>query len=131
MKVQEIMTRDVFTLPAGARAGAAAWTLDAELVSGAPVVDREGKVVGVISKTNLMQLAQDGHHRPQAKVADGMSDRIWSVRPEDGVLDAVQLMVDKSVHRVLVVDSAGKLEGIVTPMDVMRALARGPLGPRE
>jgi CBS domain containing-hemolysin-like protein len=38
---------------------------------------------------------------------------------------AVRLMANDLVHRAVVVDDKGKLVGVVTPMDVLRALARG------
>jgi CBS domain containing-hemolysin-like protein len=40
-------------------------------------------------------------------------------------MSAVRLMANESMHRAVVVDERGKLAGIVSPMDVLRALARG------
>ena len=54
-----------------------------------------------------------------------MTRVVRAVRPGDPVMFAVRLMADENVHRVVVVDDDGKLAGIVSAMDVLRALARG------
>jgi CBS domain-containing protein len=54
-----------------------------------------------------------------------MTRVVHAVRPGDTAMLAVRLMVNENVHRAVVVDDSGKLAGIVSPMDVLRALARG------
>jgi CBS domain-containing protein len=50
---------------------------------------------------------------------------VRAVRPGDPAMMAVRLMVNEDVHRAVVVDDRGKLAGIVSSLDVLRALARG------
>jgi len=54
-----------------------------------------------------------------------MTPVAWSVHPDAPAMDGVRLMVQKGIHRLVVVRRPGQVEGIVTSMDVMRALARG------
>jgi CBS domain-containing protein len=52
-----------------------------------------------------------------------MTRVVFGVREEDALKWAIRLMVDEHVHRVAVTDRAGHLVGIVTAMDVLRAIA--------
>jgi CBS-domain-containing membrane protein len=118
------MTTDVVTLAASTSVDDAARSFTFHHVSGTPVLE-QGRVVGVVSKSDLI----DPRHRPSAThnptVRDAMTKVVQAVRPGDPAMLAVRLMVEQSVHRAVVVDDHGKLAGIVSPMDVLRALARG------
>lgn len=124
LRVRDIMTREVITLVGSTSLEDAARSLTFHKVSGAPVMEH-GRIVGVVSKTDLV----DPRHRPSATgdrtVADAMTPVIYAVRPGDPALSAVRLMVEEGVHRVVVVDDNRRLAGIVSTMDVMRALASG------
>jgi CBS-domain-containing membrane protein len=124
LRVRDIMTTDVITLAASTTVDDAARSLTFHHVGGAPVLDR-GAIVGVVSKSDLV----DPRHRstPESKptVRDAMTKIVRAVRPGDPAMLAVRLMANENVHRAVVVDDHGKLVGIVSPMDVMRALARG------
>ena len=58
-------------------------------------------------------------------VDDVMTHLIFVVRPSDPAMLAVRLMVEEGVHRAVVVDDGGRLAGVISPMDVLRALAQG------
>src|SRR5690349_17753145 len=64
-------------------------------------------------------------------VDDVMTHLVFAVRSGDPAMLAVRLMVEEGIHRAVVVDEGGKLAGIVSPMDVLRALARGELMQRR
>lgn len=123
LRVRDIMTREVVSLAGDTPLETAAWRLASEAVSGAPVRDARGNLIGVLSKSDLVDLMRGAGQA--TRVEDAMTPGVWAVHPDAPALDAVQLMVDKSIHRVLVVRGPGKLEGIVTAMDVMRAIAGG------
>lgn len=122
LKIRDIMSHKVFTLRAEATAEDAAWGLVAHNVGGAPVRDRHGKLVGVLSKSDLVD---PDRAEPEASVADVMTPILMALHADDPALDAVRFMVMEGVHRVIVLDEAGQLTGIVTPMDVLRALVQG------
>ncbi len=124
LRIRDIMTTDVITLAARTSVEDAARSLTFHHVSGAPVIEG-GRIVGVVSKSDLV----DPRHRASTTVSptvrDVMTKVVLAVRPGDPAMLSVRLMVSESVHRAIVVDDHGKLAGIVSPMDVMRALARG------
>lgn len=116
------MTRDVYSLPADKSVESAAWRLSLDGMSGAPVRDAKGTVIGVLSATDLIDPLCKG-----TTVGDKMNPCVWAVAPDAPVMDAVNLMVAKDIHRVLVLSGPGKLAGIVTTMDILRAIADGKL----
>lgn len=58
-------------------------------------------------------------------VRDQMDKHVATLRPEDNILDAVGLLLEKRVTGAPVVDKAGKLIGILTEKDCLRLIARG------
>lgn len=122
--VRDIMTAKVITIPQCASSSEAAFTLTTHQVSGAPVVDQD-RVVGIASKTDLLYARVCASVDNSVTVGDVMTSLIFAVRPEDPAMLAVRLMVEEGIHHVVVVDEGQKLAGIVSLMDVLRALARG------
>lgn len=61
-------------------------------------------------------------------VSEAMTRRVISVGADDDATHAARVMVRTGAHRVLVVDAAGALEGIVSTMDIVRAVADGRIG---
>jgi CBS domain-containing protein len=125
LKVSTIMSETLFTISADATLEDAAFQLSAELVSGAPVHDADGKVVGIVSKTDIVDVERD--HKPLAmtKVKEIMHVDILSVTPNTPAKEAVALMSEHRLHRLLVADNDGSPRGMITSMDVVHAVARG------
>lgn len=121
-RVRDIMTPDVVTLAASTKLEDAARSMSFHRVSGAPVLER-GHIVGVISKTDLVDPKNRG--AMSGTVADLMTRITHAVQPDDPAILAARLMVEQGIHRVVVVDDRGRLAGIVTAMDVMRAVVEG------
>jgi CBS domain-containing protein len=118
------MTTDIVTLQASDTIADAARELIARRIGGAPVLDGN-RIVGVVSKSDLVDPRYWLDDGSQPTVDMAMTRLIYAVRPGDPVMSAVRLMVGERIHRAVVVADGGKLAGILTPMDVMRALARG------
>lgn len=120
-KVREVMERNVFWLATDAPLRFAADELAERDISGAPVCDADGRVVGVLTKSDLVQAFSSA---PDVRVAaDIMTPMALTIAPDDPLERAIQLMAFEGVHRLLVVSESGGLEGIVTSMDVLRELA--------
>jgi CBS domain-containing protein len=115
MNVNEIMTTHVITVHDDARVEDAARLLAHHRISGLPVVNHEGALVGVVTEYDL--LAKSG-----ATVADIMSRAVISVSPETGADDVAHLLADRRVRRVPVLDS-GRLVGIVSRSDLVQQIA--------
>lgn len=127
MKVADIMSKSVVTLSPDETLAQAADTLASLGVSGAPVCDETERVVGVFSKSDLVARIIEGRLDPQAKVGDHMTNVTFQLAPDDDVRRAIDLMADKSIHRVLVLDGDRHVLGIVSPLDVLRAIREGRL----
>ena len=122
VRVSDVMSTNLIVLDVHMSLGEAAAVLSEHRISGAPVVSGSAKPLGIVSRADLLD---PRHQGAQTTVADAMTRVLYAVRPTDPVMAAVRLMATENIHRVVVVDGAGLLCGIVTSMDVMRALARG------
>ena len=132
IRIGDIMTRDVFVLPASASADEAVVALVVRDIGAAPVRDAEGRIVGVVSRADLTDpdrvAAIRGSHKESGRrlaVGDLMTPGFTAARPSDLAIDAARLLVEEAAHRLLILDDGG-LAGIVTPTDVLRALAHAP-----
>jgi CBS-domain-containing membrane protein len=127
LRVADVMTSDVVFLRTQETLDEAWEVLHFRSISGAPVLDSAGRLVGIASKADLA----DPRHRARdvigtvRTVRDVMTRVVYAVRANDSLLAAIQLMIDEDIHRAIVVADDGSVVGIVTPMDVLRALARG------
>jgi predicted transcriptional regulator len=118
LTVAEVMTRQVIRIDRRSSIADAVATLVTHRIDGAPVVDG-WRVVGVISKSDLMYLVGDGG----ASVERAMTPVVFAVRSTDPVPAAVRMMLTAKVHRALVIDDH-QLVGTVSPFDVLAALDR-------
>lgn len=127
MLVSDLMSESVVTLSPDETLAQAADTLGSLGVSGAPVCDADARVLGVFSKSDLVGRLIEGRLDPLARVGDHMSKVTISLRPSDTVSAAIVLMADKMVHRILVLDDAEHVVGIVSPLDIIAAIRDGRL----
>jgi CBS domain-containing protein len=96
--------------------------LELSEVSGLPVVDGAGRLVGVISQTDLLRGASNhraparrGH--PVLRVADLMTSPAITVELMTPLSEAARLMLAEKVHRVVAVNAAGHPIGVLSSMD--------------
>ena len=125
LRIKDIMTREVYSVEADASAEEAAWGFTRRHVGGAPARDANGNVVGVLSSHDLVNPEPKQWIRGEATVGDLMTPDVISLYAEDPAMAAVNEMATRNIRRIIVLDQESKLAGIVTPMDVVRALARG------
>ena len=125
LKIKDIMTPNVYVVDADASAEEAAWGLTRRHIGGAPARDAEGALVGVLSSSDLVNPEPAQWIRGEPTVGDLMNPDVISLYAEDPAMAAVSEMAKRDIHRIVVLDQESKLVGIVTPMDVLRALARG------
>ena len=125
--VRDIMELDVFWLPSDMPLEQAAKELASRQVSGAPVCAPDGRIVGMLSTTDLTEF-YGGVHELRL-VRDVMTPEVLAVTPDDPIQRAIELMAFEGVHRLAVIDIEQHLHGIVTSMDVLRELAGFPRQP--
>jgi CBS domain-containing protein len=119
MKVNEVMTREVKTCATEtdlATAAKSMWMRDCGVL---PVVDDKGEVIGMITDRDVC-IATGCHRRDPATilVSEAMTKQVHSCSPEADLFEALQIMRQKHVRRLPVIDSAGKLCGLLSLNDV-------------
>ena len=92
-------------------------------ISGAPVLDENGNIIGVLSEIDCMEtLIQDSYyHESRGSVSEYMSEKVTTVDAQMGIVDLAEFFVQKHFRRLPVVDH-GKLVGQVSRRDVLKAI---------
>jgi CBS domain-containing protein len=143
MKVSDVMTPGVLSVPPDASVAAAANLMLQKRISGVPVID-EGKLVGIVSEGDFLRRAETGtgRQRPRwieffmgpgrladeyvrlsgRKVRDVMTHEVKTVPADAPLEQVVRLMERHNIKRVPVVDN-GKVVGIVTRANLLHAVA--------
>lgn len=87
-----------------------------------PVVDESQKPVGVVTDRDIaVRMVAEGRNTNEATAADAMSTPVRTVTTETSLTDCVCLMEAEQVRRIPVVDSSGRLAGIVSIADLALA----------
>ncbi len=141
MKIDELMTRDVVSVPPEATLKEVATILVERRISGVPVCAADGHVLGVVSEADilhkeqgfepptgllsrLLDSADEEQSRVQARTAgEAMTAPAITIEPWAAVPRAARLMLERQVNRLPVVQD-GRLIGIVTRADLVRAFHR-------
>ena len=135
MKVKEIMTTSVISVPEDATIEDAARLLARYRISGLPVVNADGALVGLVTEYDLIS-------KPGQAVADIMSRSVISVSPETDMEEVSHLLTNRRIRRVPVLQG-DQLVGIVSRSDLIKQIAmrwvcptcgevvRGPEAPEQ
>ena len=93
-------------------------------VTGAPVVDADNNLVGILSETDCLTLLSvgSGDDRPKGTVADFMTSDVISVSARMDIYYVAGLFLGHTFRRLPVVDGDGKLMGAITRFDVLRSV---------
>jgi CBS domain-containing protein len=151
MLVKDIMSKNVITISPEASISEAVEKMANNNISGLIVVE-EGKVIGVISESDILKILSS--EVPQLKtstnvtlsililleggvkmikemkkigklkVKDIMSKKVFSIRPEDTIIEAARIMSKKDVRRLPVIDENNKLVGVISRTDILKSLVK-------
>ena len=110
--IKEIMTTSVIAVPATMPVKDVATLLSQKRITGVPVVDAEGRVVGVLSEFDIIS-------RQGATAADIMSADVISASAETDAGEVAHLLTDRRIRRVPILQD-DRLIGIVSRSDMMR-----------
>ncbi|HWB41797.1 MAG TPA: CBS domain-containing protein [Gemmatimonadales bacterium] len=131
MLVAELMQRNVRTVGADATIAEVVVSLADAHISGLPVVDDGGRVVGVISASDVLTAeAETNDSAARQELLEGtavreiMTRRPYTVTPETDVREAARQMLYADVHRLFVTED-GRIVGVVSTTDIVRAVAHG------
>lgn len=147
LKVREIMQTEVISVGPETTVGELADMLAKNKISGVPVVDERGGVLGMVSEADIILQDADLHFPYYiqflesviylqsvrkfeerfrkafgSKVTEVMSDEVVTISPDASVREAATIMADRKINRLPVTDG-GRLVGIVTRGDIVRAIA--------
>lgn len=129
--VADLMTIEPIVIQAHATLAAAEEMMRQFHVSGLPVVDQDGRLVGVISQTDFLHLSD-----PEARalirlapedirIADVMSHPPVTVQLTTSLREAAQRMVRERVHRLVAVDRLQRPVGVLSAIDYVALFAEG------
>lgn len=126
LRVRDYMTRDVITISADTEIAHAVHLLIERDISGLLVSDGAGGVAGVFTERDCIAAAAQAGYYEQwgGPVAAVMSTPVECVAPDDNLIDVATRMA-ASPHRRFPVVDGGKLVGLLSRRDVMRAIEQG------
>lgn len=125
LHVADLMTLDPVVVAVDASIEEAENLLRSHRISGLPVVDADGILVGVISQTDLLHFALPEvralipHRDGGIRVGDVMSTPPVTIDSGASLREAAELMNDKRLHRLVAVDAHGRPNGVVAAMDFL------------
>jgi CBS domain-containing protein len=120
--ITEIMQENVITINDGSSLEDAVNIMIEKSVGGAPVVDGEGRVVGMITERDIVHLA--GESITEKRVDGIMSRSVMTAPPEMTIGDAAKTMISSGFRRLPIV-SNDLVCGLITATDIMRYLGKG------
>lgn len=146
MKVKDIMTREVITVTEEKTVEEVVDIIIKNKISGVPVVNEDNEIIGIVSESDLIYkekeistptfvpilegyILLDSVKKFQEKlkkkiaykVKDIMSEPVIKVTEDEEVKEVVNIMIDKKVNRVPVINDDGKLVGIVSRSDILKS----------
>ncbi len=142
IRVMDVMNKEVVAVQKFDDINQAAKILSENNISGLPVVDKENRVIGIISEADVLSMmgARRGHTfkdiirhlfgepLPERKMGDLVGDIMTApavtIRPGVDITEAAKVMDEKRIRRLPVVDDDGKLLGIISRRDIVRAIIR-------
>ena len=146
--VADVMSREPIVVRPETSLKEAIQILAQHRISGLPVVDEAGKLVGIISESDLMwqetgvtppayimildsviylenpaHYERDLHKALGQTVGEVMTTNPISISPEKPLREAAQIMHEKNIRRLPAIDNDGKVIGILTRGDIIREMA--------
>jgi CBS domain-containing protein len=129
LRVDDLMTIDPVTVSAEATIEEAEELLRRNQVSGLPVTDAAGRLVGVISQTDLLYLVLSSvqalirHRASGIRVGEIMSTPAVTIDGELPIVEAARVMSDRRLHRLVAVDGSGRPIGVLSATDFVTLYA--------
>ena len=131
LRVADLMTIDPVVISVDASIEDAEELLRLNRITGLPVVDLSGRLVGVVSQTDLLYLAVPAiqaiirHRERGIRVGEVMSSPPVTIDGSATVRDAARRMNDERLHRQDAVDDHGRPTGVISAMDFVALAADG------
>ena len=117
--ISSIMTTDIVSVDAKATVAEAIRAM-VERNIGSVVATREGSMVGIVTERDILRKLVLGEDYNTLKVEDAMSSPLLTIESDATIGEAADLMAERNIRRLLVTEK-GKIRGIVTERDIIRA----------
>ena len=131
LRVADLMTIDPVAVSVDASIEDAEELLRQHRITGLPVVGADGRLVGVISLTDLLYLAVPSvqalirHHERGIRVGEVMSTPSVTIDSAATLREAARLMHENRLHRLVAVNAGGQPIGVISAMDFVALAAEG------
>lgn len=126
ISVNDYMSASVVTFSPDDDVLEAIHTLVEKRISGAPVIDGAGNIVGMLSEKDCLKVALDtGYNEGMGgKVSVYMSKNVETIDADSSIMDAAKAFIDHPYKRYPVVDEEERLIGQISRADVLRAIEK-------
>ena len=125
--VGEVMTANPISIAETASLAEAAKILDTQKITGLPVLDAGGALVGVLSQTDLVRARANQEfvqNWPGLPVGQIMTKPALTISVTSSLEEAARIMDGRRVHRLVVTDGAATPIGIISTSDLVRSWLR-------
>jgi CBS domain-containing protein len=124
IRVKDYMARRLTTLEPDTEILHAVQKLIKNDIAAAPVVDKDGALVGILTEKDCMRVVVNAcyHSEYGGTVEEFMTTEVVAMSPEDSITDAARCFLDKRYHRYPVLDN-NRLVGQISRRDLLRALS--------
>jgi predicted transcriptional regulator len=121
--VDDYMARDLITVTPGDDIHTAVKLLLEERISGAPVLDPKGQLVGVLSKGDCLEVVYSTSYHQEwgGCVADYMSKEVTTIASGTDIIKAADMFMNSTFRRFPILEN-GRLTGQISRADILRAL---------
>ncbi len=127
MNVVDLMTTEVIAVSRDTELREAARLMFRNRVSGLPVTEPDGTLIGIITEADFLRLEverQEGARDQVATVGEVMSIGVVTIRPEMEIYEAAKIMAVQEVKRLPVVDDDNRLLGVISRADIVSIFTR-------
>ena len=121
----DVMIKDVVVVRESTPLKEVAKTFSERRITGAPVVNAQGELVGVISETDIIRKSTSIGAWSPSTAGQIMTKPPVAVSPDTTLQRVCELMFNRRIHRVVVAEGI-QIRGIITTMDILRAIATSP-----
>ena len=118
----DVMIKDVITVTESMLLKDVARMFVEKKITGAPVVNAQGELVGVISETDIIRKTTSIGAWSPSTVGQIMTKPAVTVPPGESLQRVCEMMYNRRIHRVVVAEGS-QIKGILTTMDILRAIA--------
>lgn len=118
----DVMVKDVITVTEKTPLKEVTKLFGEKRITGVPVVNADGQLVGVLSESDIIRKTTNMGAWSPSQAGQIMTKPAVTISPDESLQKVCEFMHDRRIHRVVVANDSG-IQGIITTMDILRAIA--------